>query len=730
MNPLDFLAQDLPGGPSVVAPSFQSRRDFLKRVGGGIIVFVTFGDLLRGQESTHDVRTPRPGLPTDFNAFLRIGEDGRVTCFTGKIEMGQGPITSLPQMLAEDLEVPLDSIDIIMGDTDLCPWDAGTFGSLTTRAFGPALRAAATEAKGVLLELAADSLKVPVAQLAAREGVIFDQQNHEHRITYGQLTKGQKIERHLTARPSLKDFAQFKVAGKPLLRRDARDKVTGKAQFSGDIRLPGMRYAKILRPPAHGAKLKNADTTGARDIPGVQVVQEGDLIAVLHEFPDVAETALAKVKAEFDLPPTDVDDQTIFDHLLRVAPGANVVGQAGNLETGRQLSARQFETTYLNSYVAHAAMETHTALAQVAGDRATVWASTQNPFGVRDQVARALGFPTENVRVIAPFVGGGFGGKTFNLQAVEAARLAKAAGKPVQVMWSREEEFFHDTFRPAAIVKISSGIDSAGKMTFWDYEEYYAGDRGAQHFYTIPHHRTAAHGSGWQGPPGSHPFGTGAWRAPGNNTNTFARESQIDLMAAAAGADPVEFRLQHLSDPRMIPVLKAAAERFGWTPAKAPSRRGYGVACGIDAGSYVAAIAEVAVDPAKGTVQVKRVVCAQEMGMVVNPAGATIQMEGCITMGLGYALAEEVHFKGGKVLDTNFDTYPLPRFSWVPKIETVILEANDQPPQGGGEPAIVVMGALIANAIHDATGARLLQLPMTPARVKAALQKKAPTGQT
>ena len=367
-------------------------------------------------------------------------------------------------------------------------------------------------------------------------------------------------------------------------------------------------------------------------------------------------------------------------------------------------------------------MEPHAALARVEGGKATVWASTQNPFGARDEIARALGFEAQNVRVITPFVGGGFGGKTFNLQAFEAARLAQAVGRPVQVMWSREEEFFNDTFRPAAIVKIDSGIDVAGNMTFWDYEVFYAGDRGAAQFYTVPNHRTASHGSGWQGPKGSHPFGTGAWRAPGNNTNTFARESQIDLMASAVGADPVEFRLQQLSDPRMIRVLRAAAARFGWTPAKPVSRRGYGVACGIDAGAYVATMAEVAVDAAQGTVQVKRVVCAQEMGIVINPEGATIQMEGCIMMGLGYALAEEIHFEGGKILDTNFDTYQLPRFSWMPRIDTVLVEANDIPPQGGGEPAIVVMGAVIANAIFDATGARLLQLPMTPARIKAALK--------
>jgi len=724
VNPPSFLTVDARREPGVRAPVSQSRRDFIKRVGGGIVVFVTCGELLLGQESTHTVRTPAgppSGSPGDFNAFLRIGEDGRVTCFTGKIEMGQGPITSLPQMLAEDLDVPLDSVDIIMGDTDLCPFDQGTWGSLTTRAFGPTWRAAATEARAVLLELAADALRVPVAQLTARDGVIFDQQDPGRRITYGQLSKGQMIARHLTVRPSLKDVAQFKISGKPLLRRDSREKVTGKARYTGDVRLPGMLYARILRPPAHGAKLMSVDTAAAEAIPGARVVRDGDLVAALHELPDMAETALGKVKAAFDVPPAVADDRTIFDHLLRVAPAPGMVAQAGDLAQGRAQAARSFETTYLNSYVAHAAMETHAALARIEGGKATVWASTQNPFGARSEIAREIGFPPEQVRVITPFVGGGFGGKGFNLQAVEAARLAKAAGRPVQVMWSREEEFFNDTFRPAAVVKINSGIDSAGRMVFWDYGVYCAGDRGAELFYAIPHHRTVAAGT-FYGPAGLHPFGVGAWRAPGNNTNTFARESQIDLMAAAAGVDPVEFRLRHLSEPRIAGVLRAAAERFGWTPAKAPSRRGYGVACGFDAGTYVAAIAEVAVDPAKGTVQVKRVVCAQDMGLVVNPQGATIQMEGCITMGLGYALAEEVHFTGGQILDTNFDTYALPRFSWVPKIETVIVAADALPPQGGGEPAIVVMGAVIANAICDATGARVLQLPMTPDRIKAALR--------
>jgi isoquinoline 1-oxidoreductase len=517
--------------------------------------------------------------------------------------------------------------------------------------------------------------------------------------------------------------SEYKLVGKPLRRRDGRDKVTGKAQYAGDIRLPGMLYAKILRPPAHGAKLKSVDTAPARKIPGVQVVHDGDFIAVLHEFPDVAENALEEIKAEFDVPDANVDDRNIFEHLLRVAPAGRVQASGGNLEEGRKLATKKIETTYLNSYVAHAAMETHTALARIEGDKATVWASTQNPFGAQADIAQAIGFPQEKVRVITPLVGGGFGGKTRNTQAVEAARLAKAVGKPVQVMWSREEEFFYDTFRPAAIVKIASGVDDSGRMIFWDYDVFFASERGCQQFYTVPHHRTNSRGSFFSGGPGTHPLAIGAWRAPGNNTNSYARESQIDQLAVAAGMDPVEFRLKNLSDPRMIRVLKAAAEKFGWAPAKSPSKRGCGVACGIDAGSYVATIAEVAVDTKDGTVQVKRVVCAQDMGVVINPEGAKLQMEGCIVMGLGYVFTEEVHFSGGKVLDTNFDTYEIPRYSWLPKIETVLVENNSTPPQGGGEPAIIVMGAVIANAIHDATGARLLQLPMTPERVAAALRK-------
>ena len=699
-----------------------NRRDFLKTAGSGLFLFFTLGDMAVFEQERPNER-PQATLPKDYNAFLKIGEDGRVSCFTGKIEMGQGIVTSLAQMLADELDVSLDSVDMVMGDTDLCPWDRGTFGSLSTRAFGPSLRAAGAEARQVLLELGSEHLKVPIASLITEDGAVIDNTNKGHRVSYGQLTKGKQIERHLAGPVKVKRPSEFKIMSTSVYRKDAEAKVTGKAVYAGDMRFPGMLYAKILRPPAHGAKLIDVDLTGAQQVAGVQVVRDGDFVAILHKYPDVAEDALSKVKARFDTPASDLNDKTIFDHLLKVAPDGRVVANGGDLKAGEHEATEVLASTFFDGYVAHAPIEPHTAVAQMQGKRITVWASTQNPFGAKDEIARELGIVSGNVRVITPFVGGGFGGKTRNIQALEAARLAKLTGKPVQVAWTRKEEFFYDSFRPAAVIKIRSGITGKGTITFWDYHVYFAGERGSQQFYDIPNHSTVAHSASWVGPAGSHPFATGAWRAPGNNTNSFARESQIDIMAAKAGIDPVEFRLRHLTDKKMQRVLRTAAEKFDWKPLRTPSGHGFGVACGIDAGSYVATMAEVSVEKATGNVKVKRVVCAQDMGLAVNPEGATIQMEGCITMGLGYALKEHIRFNGGEILDLNFDTYELPRFSWLPRIETVIIDDKEADPQGGGEPAIVTMGAVIANAIFDAVGSRVYQLPLTPGRILEGMNK-------
>ncbi len=700
------------------------RREFLKLMGGGIVVFFAVGD-------PSALAQRGGGYPEDLNAYLRIGEDGRVSCFTGKIEMGQGVHTSLAQMLAEELDVPLSAVDMVMGDTDVCPYDAGTFGSRSTKYFGPPLRQAGAEARGVLIKLAAKKLGVAEAGLTAKHGVVFVKDAPARKVTYAELAKGEKIALNLEEKPPIKHYSTHTISGKPTDRMDGREKVTGEAKFAGDMLFPGMLYAKILRPPAHGAKLIEADTTEAEKVEGVEVIRDGDLVAVLHKYPDVAEKARGLVRAKFEPSPSRLDNATIFPHLKESAPRGSVVTEAGNLEEGRKLAAKRFEAAYYNHYVAHAPSEPHTAVVKIDGGKATVWASTQSPFRAKSEVVRALDFPEENVRVITPFVGCGFGGKNQGGQIVEAARLAKLSGKPVQVAWTRKEEFFYDTFRPAAVIEIRSGVDDENKIVFWEYDNYHAGNRSSEPIYNIPHHKVNSLG-GWSGRGGTptHPFGVGAWRGPGSNSNVFAMESHVDLMAAEVGMSPLEFRMKNLSDERMKRVLSAAAEKFGKSFSKAPSGKGYGITCTNYLGTYVTTMAEVEVNERTGEIRVKRVVCAQDTGEVINPEGARMQIEGCITMGLGYCLTEEIRFRNGEVLDENFDTYEIPRFSWLPEIEVVLVDNPEMAPQGCGEPAITTMGAVIANAVHDAIGARLFTLPMTPSRIREGIKLRGRTTAT
>ena len=694
-----------------------TRRDFLKIAGSGIIVLFTvdISELL--SKRTMQVR----GYPTDLNSYLRIGEDGRVSLFTGKVEMGQGVYTSLPQMLAEELDVALTSVDPVLGDTDLCPWDMGTFGSMSTRFFGPPMRKAAAEARAILVQLGSERLGVPADALGTRDGTVYVKAQPSRSVTYGALVQGKRIERTVDGTAPTQRQSEYTVSGVATTRLDGALKVTGLAKYSADLRMPGLLYAKLLRPPAHGSTLLEVDTSGAEAMDGVRVVRDGDLVAVLHEAPDLAELALAEVRARWRQPTEGVDQDTVFDKLLADVPQAQVVTEAGSLASGRAGATDVKETLYRARYVAHSAMEPHAAVAQVEGDRITVWASTQTPFPLQREVAQTLGWEPDRVRVITPFVGGGFGGKTFNLQAVEAARVAVLAKAPVNVTWSRREEFFYDTFRPATLVRVSAGLDAGKRIAFWDFANMHGGNRSAEPCYHFPNHRvTAAGGWGGQGPR-YHPLAVGAWRGPGANVNIWAMEAHVDEMAKAAGMSPVDFRMANLTDERMKKVLRTAAAQFGRELAPAPSGKGYGVALATDAGTFVAAFAEVEVDRDRGTVQVKRIVCAQDMGEVVNPEGAKIQMEGCLTMGLGYALTEEIQFDKGAIYNENFDSYTIPRFSWVPKIEVLLVDNPDLPPQGGGEPAIVAVGAVLCNAIHDAIGVRLTELPMTPGRIRAAL---------
>lgn len=693
-----------------------TRRDLLALAGSGLFVLFSTGEAHAQTEKAPD----RPTFPSDFNAYLRIAPDGKVTGLAGKIEMGQGSRTVLSQLIADELDVEYDSVEMIMVDTDVSPWDMGTWGSLNVRQYSLLVRAAAAEARAVLLQMASEKLDVPVARLVVHAGVISDKTAPDKRVSYGQLVDGKKITRHLPKVP-IKPYSELHLSKQHLLRKDALAKVTGKAEFAADVKLPGMLYARVVRPPAHGAKLKSANTEAAEKA-GARVIRDGDLIAVLHERPDVADHAIGLVKAEFDTPQSDVDEKSIFAYLEKIAPPPQMVKESGNIAEGEKQAASIVEQTYMNAYGAHAPIETHSALASFENGKLTVWASTQTPFPLRDQLVEALKLPQASVRVIVPYVGGGFGGKAASGQAIEAARLSRLVGKPVQVVYDRAEEFFYDYVRPAAVIKLRTGLTADGKISSWDCKLVAGGEREAIPFYAFANQRTVTANRSLNGNPnGMHFFGTGAWRAPSVNSNTFARESQMDVLAAKAGVDPVEFRLRHLADARMKHVLETAATRFGWKPGKAPSGRGQGVALGMDVGTYCATLAEVSVDKATGAVKVHRMVVAMDPGVAVNPDGVLQQMEGATTMGLGYALSEELRFQGGKILDHNFDTYQLPLFSWLPKIECIIVEVPAAPAQGCAEPPVVTVGAVLANAIFDLTGARLFQLPMTPERVKQAM---------
>lgn len=380
------------------------------------------------------------------------------------------------------------------------------------------------------------------------------------------------------------------------------------------------------------------------------------------------------------------------------------------------MAKKVVESEFYNHYVAHSPLEPYTVLADVKDDKATIWASTQAPFRVRSTAAETLNIPEENVRVITPFLGGGFGGKKSGRQISEAVSLSKITGRPVQIAWTRKEEFFYDAFRPAAVIQLKSGLNNKSQITFWDCDILFTGSRSSEPIYAIPNFSVKTHSSR-----GAHPFATGAWRGPGSNTNVFAMESHTDILAQEAGMDPLQFRMKNLSDNRMIRVLTAAAEKFGQNFKPGPSGMGYGISCTNYLNSYVATIAQVSVNKSTGEVKVIRVVCAQDMGEIINPQGAKLQIEGGITMGLSAVLFEEIEFNGGKILTENFNSYRITRFSDLPVIDVVLINNPDLPPQGCGEPAITTVGAALANAIFDAVGARVYTLPITPERIVEAM---------
>jgi nicotinate dehydrogenase subunit B len=683
------------------------RRAFLKVLGGGVLVCLC-PKPAPAQESGR-VRAGRE-LPRQVSAWIHVGEAGRVTVFTGKVEIGQNVRTSLTQQVAEELAAPLDSIDLVMGDTDRTPFDMGTFGSRTTPTMGPQLRAAAAAAREALKELAARRWGAAARTLAAKDGRVLDPASGRS-LTFGELTRGQDLVHEVEAAP-LSAPKDWKVAGTPARKVMGRDFVTGRHRYSADLARPGMLHGKVLRPAGFEATLGSVDVSAAQKMPGVTVVKDGDFLGVAAADLGGAERALSEIKAEWKEASGQPGSAGIFEHLKKTAEPARDSHVVGSVDSGLAAADVKLSRTYTIEYIAHAPLEPRAALAEWEGDRLSVSTGTQRPFAVREELASAFRIPVDKVRVQVPDTGSAYGGKHTADAAVEAARLARASGKPVKVIWSREEEFMWAYFRPAGVIDVVSGARKDGALVAWEFHNTNSGPAAIRTPYDVPNQKIQFH-------PASSPLRQGSYRGLAATANVFARESHMDELAHELALDALTFRMKNLSEPRLRAVFEAAADRFGWGKSRAGAGRGFGVAGGIEKGSYVATCAEVAVDPASRQVRLVRVVEAFECGAVVNPDGLKNQVEGAIVQGIGGALFEAIRFENGRIENPHFAQYRVPRFPDVPKIEIVVLDRKDLPPAGAGETPLFGLAPAVAAGIFAATGVRLRGLPLCPSGVPA-----------
>jgi nicotinate dehydrogenase subunit B len=652
------------------------------------------------------------GAPDE--AWVHVGADNSVTAFTGKVEAGQGTRTALSLLVAEELAVQPGSVALAMADTDTSPFDLGTFGSRGMPHAAPPLRAAAAAAGRLLKAEAAARFGLPVTELTAADGIIAGPDGAPS-VSYGELVAGQRRVERVPADGPVRPASAWRSAGHPARAVGGADVVTGAKLFPSDLKVDGMLHGCVLRPPAFGAQLRDADTAAAAAMPGVTVVEDGSFIGVVAADQRTARTAIAAVKSDWQ-EPAGPDASGLEAHLRAhpVAAGEGFRGpflhESGDIAAAFADATTRLDAHYSAAYVAHVPLEPRAALANWNGDELTVWAATSTPFRARRELAAELGVDEALVHVIVPDYGGGFGGKHGSVVAAEAARLARAAGQPVKVAWSRAEEFTAGYLRPAAFIDVTSGIDATGRLTGWSFTNVNSGAAGITTPYRIANQRIAYQ-------PAQAPLAQGSYRALAATANNFARESHMDELAAVAGADPVAFRLAHLDDERLRAVLEAAAAEIGWREHRnepGPGRHGSGIAIGREKGSWVATAASVRVAE-DGTLQLLRLVTTVDCGAVVHPDGLANQVEGALAMGLGPALFEQIEFAGGRILNGSMTAYRVPRLADVPvRLDVVLLDQPDQPSAGGGETPIIAIAPAIGNAVFAACGVRLRSMPLAP----------------
>jgi len=682
-----------------------TRRELLELTGAGLLIVVT-APTAEGQGAAAE---------GTLEARLHINEDGSITILSGKVEEGQGPRTELAMAAAEELRVPLERVKMVMADTALGPDDGITAGSRTTPGTVPAVRKAAATARELLILVSSRQLNLPRGSVEVRDGTVTAEGRS---FSYADLAKSPELtaayRQALPVDTPLTPPKDWKILGTPGIRLNGRDIVTGANRYPSDIVRPGMLYGSVLRAPSYGAKLLKLDTSQAELMQGVRAIRDGDFVGFAAKTAFAAREAVQAVAATAqwetaEQPSSDV----LFGYLkerAREDPQRPRGSARGSVQEGLKQAVRRLKASYTVAYVQHAPMEPRAAVAEWKEGRLTVWAGTDNPYGVREQLAQAFHLEQDRVRVVAPDMGGGFGGKHTGEAAIEAARLARESGSPVSLRWTRSEEFMWAYFRPAALIEIEAGMDAANSIVAWDFTNYNSGTAAIDTPYRIGNTRVRFLES-------QSPLRQGSYRCLAATANNFAREAFTDELAEAAGRDPLEFRLSHLDNARIKDVLSAAAQRFRWVERRKDRRPGTGIglACGTEKNSVVAACVEIEMDQASGSPRLVEIVEAFECGAILNPLNLRSQVEGCIMMGLGPALREEILFREGRLTNASFAQYRVPRFRDVPKIEVLLLDRKDAESAGAGETPIIVIAPAIANAVFHATGKRVRSMPVRAA---------------
>ncbi|WP_221930954.1 molybdopterin cofactor-binding domain-containing protein [Telmatospirillum sp. J64-1] len=729
-----------------------SRRTLLKAGGALALAFNLFGPVGMAQASQARLPGSLNAHPM-LNAWIRINADGTVTLLTGKVELGQGILTALSQVAADELDIDIERLNIISGDTAQTPDEGTTAGSLSMPNGATAVRYAAAEVRHILLDLAAQKLDAPIESLSVEDGTIKAADGRS--LTYWDLVQGLSIEREATGTVQPKDPAAYRYIGQPVPRRDFPAKVLGEPAFVQDYRPQGMVHGRVLHPPSYGAKLVSVETAQVEAMPGVlKVVRDGSFLGVIAEREDQAMAAVEALEsaATWEEGTSPLTHDGIYDW-MKAQDSQDIPIKDESRSTARPV--KQVAAVYRRPYHMHGSIGSSAAVALFDGDQFVVQTHSQSVYPTAAAIAEMLGLPREKVRLQHLEGSGCYGHNGADDVAADAALLARALpGRPVRVQWRRADEHAWEPYGSAMHMELKAGISESGEVIDWVYDLWstphgtrpggragnllaarslatpfeqpvprnggapnYAADRNAIVLYDFPNHKVTTHFIT------AMPVRVSSTRGLGAYGNVFATESFMDEVAHAAGADPVEYRLRQLKDARSRAVIEAAAEKFGWSTFEKKEGHGRGIAFAQykNLATYCAVCLEVAVDPSSGVIRVLRAVAAADAGHIVNPDGVSNQIEGGIVQSLSWTLKEQVRFSGNRIESRDWFDYPILTFSEVPPIEVVLLDQPGTEYLGAGEASQGPTGAALANAVFDATGVRLRDLPFTPERVKEVL---------